>query len=380
MRFVPLLKKSILENIRDWKIWSLTISFAPFFVLLMYFYFGDAVKPYRVVVVNHDQGILGAELTGEWEKLAYPDGKPILSIKKSQSLTHAGMRIKNKSADLVVEIPSGFSQTLQAYKCDSKIPPVTVVTHGEPANPRYIPAAIFTDMVTFQFTADKTGLSGPLEFKAETMGSAVALDDFQLYVPGLLGLAVIMLMFTAAASFIKEKDKGTIIRLRMSKMNIPEFFTAVSIVQVIIGLLALGLTYLTAYSLGYRSTGSLFNLMIVGIVSCLAVIAISLLVAGFLRTIFDLMTIGCFPFFIMMFFSGGMFPIPSLPIFSIGERSIDVNHILPTTHTTSAFNKILNYNAPLAEVQFEIIAMLILTLLYFGAGLWLFKKRHFKGG
>ena len=42
MRLNALLRKTMIENFRDWKMLVMTLSFAPFFVVLMYFYFEDA--------------------------------------------------------------------------------------------------------------------------------------------------------------------------------------------------------------------------------------------------------------------------------------------------------------------------------------------------
>ena len=38
MRLHPLFKKTVIENFRDWKVLILGVTFAPFFVVLMYFY------------------------------------------------------------------------------------------------------------------------------------------------------------------------------------------------------------------------------------------------------------------------------------------------------------------------------------------------------
>jgi ABC-2 type transport system permease protein len=159
-------------------------------------------------------------------------------------------------------------------------------------------------------------------------------------------------------------------------MTTTEWIIAMSLSQVIIGLLALGLTYLTAVGFGYQSSGSLLAMFVVGVLSCLAIIAISVVVAALLRTVFDLMTIGCFPFFILMFFSGGMFPIPTISLFALGERQVNVNDILPTTHSITAFGKILNQNVGLGDVVFEMGAIVVLTLFYFAVGIWIFTRRH----
>jgi len=387
MRLLPLFKKAMIENFRDWKILVLGLTFAPFFVVLMYFYFGEAVESYRVLFVNHDQGVLtkdgnpfnaGQTLISEMMKFKYSDGTNMLKVSQEDELIEAQQHLKKKSVDLIVEIPENFSKTLLDYKEGKRPDPAVVRTYGDPSNVKYIMAAAWSDSITYQFTVDWTGLKGPLQLETENISPLKSVTDFDLYVPGLLGLALMMLMFTAAATLIKEKDKGTIVRLRISNMTATEWLVAVSLTQVIIGLLAVGLTYLTAVVFGYQGGGSWIAMTVISILSCVAIIAISLLVAALLRTIFDLMTIGTFPFFILMFFSGGMFPIPTVQLFSLGGHPINVNDILPTTHSITGMGKILNRGAGLGEVAFEMGAILVLTIAYFGAGVWLFTHRHMR--
>jgi hypothetical protein len=71
-----------------------------------------------------------------------------------------------------------------------------------------------------------------------------------------------------------------------------------------------------------------------------------------------------------------MFPIPTISLFSLGERSINVNDILPTTHSITAFGKILNQNVGLGDLVFEMGAIIVLTVLYFAVGIWFFTRRH----
>ena len=385
MRLYPLFKKAMIENFRDWKILIMGITFAPFFVVLMYFYFGEATETYRVAMVNHDRGVTardgnefnaGEALISEIEKFSGQDGAIVLKVSREKEISDAQESLKNKSVDLVVEIPENFSQTLREYQEGERPEQAVVKTYGDPTNPKYIMAAAWSDSLTYQFTVDWTGQEGPLKLETEELTQLKSLTDFDLYVPGLLGLSLMMLMFTAAATLIKEKDKGTIMRLRISNMTAAEWLVAMSLAQVIIGLLSLGMTYLTAVALGYHTTGSLIAMVVVGILSCLAIIAISVLVAALLRTVFDLMTVGCFPFFILMFFSGGMFPIPTISLIAFAGHSINVNDILPTTHSISAFGKILNQGAGLGDVVFEIGAIAVLTVLYFAVGIWLFTRRH----
>jgi ABC-2 type transport system permease protein len=386
MRLISLFKKTAIENLRDWKILILTLVFGPVFVVLMYFYLGETTQsPRRVIVVNLDEGTTtaeggvlqaGQELIAEMERARYPEGAKVLEVQQEKETDIALSRLADGSVDLVVEIPSRFSSTLLESRHGIQPPPAVVKTYGDPTNTSYLEAAVWSDMIAFQYAAAMTGLHGPLELQANTVRSTQALGAFELYVPALLTLALIMLMFTAAASPIKEKDKGTLIRLRLSNMTTLEWYSAVTLTQIIVGLLAMLLTFLTAVALGYHASGSLMAMMLVGFLSSLSIIGISLLVAACLRSIFDLLTIGCFPFFILMFFSGGMFPLPPLRLFTIGSRSVSINDFLPTTHTISALDKILNSGAGLGNVVLELARIAALTVVFFVAGAWLFTRRH----
>lgn len=387
MRFTSLIKKALIENFRDWKIIILTLTFAPFFVFLMHMYYGDTTRVYDITVLNRDKGVeleanrifnAGKELISELKTVISPEGKKVFKVYLEDDMEKARQRLNGNLADLVVEIPVDFSRVLLDFKKGGESPPAVVKNYGNPSNIDYIMAAVWCDTIAFQYTAAQTGWKGPLELQSDSIKGTKSLKEFDLFVPGLLVLSLIMLMFTAAASLIKEKDKGTIIRLQISNMKTFEWISAVSIIQVFIGLLALGLAFLSALSVGYETSGSIFSMMVVGLLSSLSVMAISVIVAAVLRTVFDLMTIGTFPFFILMFFSGGMFPLPKLHIFSIGGRWLNANDILPTTHTIRALNKLLNYNAGLDEVLFEIGAIVFLTVLFFIIGIWMFTRRHMR--
>ncbi|MFA9403682.1 MAG: ABC transporter permease [Anaerolineales bacterium] len=386
MRIISLFRKTWIENIRDWKILILTLTFAPLFVLLMFFYVGESTQsPYRVVVINRDVGVstadhgdfnAGSDLIVEMTRVQDSEGKKIIEVKQALDMTSAREQLMNNAVDLVVEIPERFSEVLLSYSQGNQPAPVVVKTYGDPTKANYIMAAVWSDMITYEYAAATAGMQSPLDIQVNTVNGKQTLNEFELYVPALLVLALIMLMFTAAASLIKEKDKGTIIRLRLSNMTTFEWLTAVSLTQVIIGMLALALTFATAVALGYRTSGSLVAVSIVGLLSCLSIIAISIIVAAYLRTIFDLLTIGCFPFFILMFFSGGMFPLPPLRLFTIGDRAMNINDLLPTTHAINAMSRILNYGAGLNDVVFELGAITVLTIVLFAFGIWLFTRRQ----
>lgn len=385
MKIASVFRKSFKENIRDWKILILTLAFAPFFVLVMYLFYGDSSQTVRIMVLNQDQGVLlrdgalfsaGAELSAKInEYKSTEEGKWVKLIDSTEEDV-ANKQIKNNQADLLLVIPKNFSAQIDQYREQPGGGAISLTFRGATTNPKYMIAAALTYSFASDYVMSALKITPPMALSEEFLEKSKPRSDFDYYVPSLIILAVIMVLFTAAASIIKENDKKTMRRLRISHLSSFEFLTGISLAQLIVTGIALMLTYATVLGLGYQPAGSIVEVMIIGLATGLALIAISLIVASFLNTIFDLMTIGCFPFFILMFFSGGMFPMPQIKMFSLGERVFNISDILPTTHAISALNKILNFGMSLGDVLFEIAAILVLTILYFVLGVWLFNRRQ----
>jgi ABC-2 type transport system permease protein len=385
-RLLSVFRKEMTETFRDWKMLSMTLTFAPFFVLLMYAYLGHTTPVYQVAVVDLDEGAEaggitfqgGEELLMALRAVRTPEGEEVLRVREAAPEEVEGL-LESRRADVALTIPREFSQALVRFREGrpvSEAPPVPVKSLGDAGNPDYLMAAVWVDMTILAYVEYASGIQSPLVLQPETTSGAVSLNDFELYVPGLLILSLMMLMFTAAGALIREKDKGTIVRLRLSNLTVFEWLLSVTATQLIVGILALALTYATAWGVGYRANGSLLILLLVGALGSLSMMAFSVLVAAFLRTVFDLVTVGCFPFFVLMFFSGGMFPLPGIPLFQIGDRAVELNGMLPTTHAITALNRVLSYGAGVGDILFELGALVLLTVALYLLGVWAFTRRH----
>ena len=387
--FFACLGKAFRENFREWKILSLALVFGPFFVYIMYAYFGATSPCYGLLVLDRDRPAVaadgravsaGRDLAAEWTKAAYPDGKPFFKVQAAASLDEGKRALKNRDADLLLVIPEGFSAFIAGAGESSgeAAGSAPVRSIGDESSARFMVAASLADFITYTFVAAAKKIDLPAAVEFEGLGAARSPSDFDLYVPALLVLAIIMVLFTAAASLIKEADKGTIVRLILSRLRPAEFLGAVGLVQVMIGTAALALTYFSAWSVGYRTDGSLALFFAVGALSTVSVFAIGLIVAGWMKTIYELLTVGVFPFFVLMFFSESMVPLPKIALLHFGAHAFYANDILPTALTVKAFNKILNFQAGFADIGFELIAISVETVLFLLLGLWLFRRRHLR--
>lgn len=388
MRAVAYLKKTFLENLREWKVLVLALAFAPAFVYIMYGYFAAAAPSYSLLVVNHDRtgggtnGATGeaAGLIAAWTDARHPDGKPVFTLTATEDLEGARARVRDRQADLLVEIPDGFGRALADFRDGKSRAPARIVNHADERNLRGGMAMALSDYLAFSYAASLTSAALPLDMSVKPVGTGKPLNDFDLYVPALLVLAIIMILFTTATSLVKEVDKGTMTRLLLSKLRGWEMLAAVSVNQALLGLAALALAYLAAWTCGYRSEGSVALLLLVGLAGTISVVALAVLTAAFLKSMFELLTVGTFPFFILMFFSECMFPLPKIPVLNLGAKTLYANDILPTTLCVRAFNQVLNFNAGIGDIWFELVSILVLTAGYFALGGWLFFRRHGRSG
>lgn len=373
MKLVTSIIKAFKENIRDWKVLAMVLVFSPFFVLLMYLFYGGEATTYKIGIVNLDKGSKAIELVKSIESIKGQDDSKLFKLIYVGNQKQLEVKVKEKSIDVGLVIPQEYSENLADKVTIEKTPVVNF--YGSMGNMKYTVAAVLASDAVYKLGMKAQQITIPTYFGETFLEKKQPLNEFEGYVPGLISLAVLMILFTASASIVKENDKKTIIRLKLSPLGVFNLLGGISIVQAAIAIIAIILSYWTALGLGYRPAGNFGVVLAVGIVSSFSMVAVSLVVASFLNTIFDVLTIGCFPFFIMMFFSGSMFPLPKMNMLSIGGYQFGITDILPLTHTANAFNKILNYGSGISEVIFEIWMICLLTILYFGFGMLLYQKR-----
>ena len=377
MKIITCFIKTFRENLRDWKILILVVVFAPFFVYMMNMYVGNpGSSGYNVIVFNNDSGTYSKELIYEWKKLITEDGEFVLKIKMGTDTAASKKMIKNKDADLFITIPFDFSESFSRFLITGSGLLSPLISYGDQTNIKYLMAGSLIDYITFTYIGQKAGIEMPMNVKYEYAGRGKSLNEFDLYIPAMLVLSIIMMLFTAGASIVREIEKDTITRLRLSRLTSLEYMTALSLNQIIIGIICILLTLLAALSTGYRTSGSIPLLFLVGTLTCFSVISISIITACFIKNMFGLLTLGCFPFFILMFFSDCFMPLPKINLFYLAGNQIYLNDVLPTATATRAFNKILNYNSGFSDISFEIIWILALSFVYFLIGIWIFRKKY----
>lgn len=414
MRLWSVFRKSIREQWREpWGL-ALTLGTAPFFVLLYWLFFGGTT-PFVVLVFEEGRPSLkadtaakssagmpsktnspaasktkatatsvskeeevsaGGQLVKLLSSLKRPRGGALMKASLVEGLAEAKQRLTRRQAAALVVVPRGFLQALAGAEATAKKPKLRIV--GDFTDPQYASVAVVLNAALQRFVQEATNTPMPVEVAKEAIARSDQRTEFENYVPGLLILSVVMLIFSAAMTITYEVEMGTLRRLQLSNLSAFSLLLGIALSQVLLGTLSVLLTFGMAAILGFRSQGPLWVAILVGAVTSLSIMGVAMIVASFARTVTEAFLLSNFPLFLLMFFSGAIRPIPKVPLGVIGGREIGLYDFLQPTHAVVALNKVLTFGASLRDVVFEVGAVLVLAALYFGVGVALFHLRRMR--
>jgi ABC-2 type transport system permease protein len=380
--------KSLREQARDVLTLSLSLVLAPCFVFLYWLFFpSGGSTTYDVMVINNDQSVVmqdgstfsaGEDLISALLDVTYTDGQSLLDVKLVSDQDEAEEKLKDGKTEVLLIIPETFSDTITAFNLGQEVEPAAVTFIGDLTNPYYAVAAVLANAGLENFIQFVTEEERPIRVEEIPLGDSAGRTEFEIYVPGMLLFAIVILVFQAAMVIAYEVESGTLKRLQITNVTTFELLGGISASVIAIGVISLLLAIATALALGFRSHGPLWVAILVGVITTISVIGVGLMIAAFSKTVSQAFIIANFPLVLFMFFTGVAFPIPGIHLFNIGEHAIGVYDILPPTHAVVALNKIMVLGAGLNEVAFELAALSFLSVVYFALGIWLFKRNHLK--
>ena len=384
MRIFLVFQKGIREQIREYWILVMTVMMAPLFIAI-YFLMAETEDPeYDVILVNLDRG---AEYEGGFLNLGdsivtyaklLSGLEEMLNITALESREAAIEKLRNRKADVVLVLPVDLSASVAASP-DSTGPPSRIELVGDVTQMEYIIGAVWSEELINRYILEVAKIRMPHTWSETPLGFSGTRTYFELYLPGLLILSIIMIIFSASAAMVRESESRTLERLRISRLTTLEFLVGLSLVQILVALFSLLLAILTALLLGYKLLpGTLGFILLISILTAFSMISFSLLVAAMCRSVKEVAIIGTFPLLLLMFFTGAAFPVTGGRLFTIGSYQVMLNDLLSPKFAVEALNKVLIRGLGVKDTIPEIIALLVLTGLYFIIGTWAFKRRHMR--
>ncbi|MCP5106749.1 MAG: ABC transporter permease, partial [bacterium] len=372
---------------RHFWILLLTVSMAPFFIFVYYLIIETSKPHYDLLVLNQDKGIrqleeeinYGSRLLEGIKKLKEKHPGIPLTIKKAAGRSKAVKMVKNKKADALVIIPENFSEHIHNFSRSGEGGGVNIEFIGDLTNFKYMISAVWANEFIDEYVFALAGKTRPIKIKETALGVSGNVDDFHLVVPGLLILSIIMMMLTATIAVVTEVENKTLTRLKLSKLTALQYLSGVGFVQLAVGVISILLTLLTAVLLGFRFPGSSIGILIlIAVLTSISIIAFSLMLAAVTKTANEVLIVGNFPLFLLMFFTGAAFPLGGKALFTVAGYPITIQGVMSPTHAINALKKVLIMRMGLTDILPELAVLIIITVIYFMIGVWAFNRRHMK--
>jgi len=386
VKLLSVIKKSFREQIRSVWVLVLTVTMAPFFVFVYYlineswqpsyellFVNLDVGTEYTGTPINHGQELLAVAKALEKDSLMIP-----VAVIQVSNREKAMQKLQNKKADALVVIPENFSLAMVEMLTTGSGPQSQLELVGDLTDMNYMVTAIWASEAFNRYLAQVSPIAMPVGITETSLGVSGEIDEFDMWIPGLLILSIIMLMFTATIAIITEVENGTIIRLKLSRIGVLNFLGGITVVQVVVGLVAIMLTLVAAVLMGFNYSGSIGALLVIAVLTSISMIAFSLILAAAVKSVNEVLVVGNFPLFLFMFFTGAAFPLDGKTLFTIAGYSITAQGLMSPTHAITAAKKVLIMGAGLGDVLPELFALAVLIVIYWALGAWLFYRRHMR--
>jgi ABC-2 type transport system permease protein len=415
---------------------SLIIGFPIFFLFIFAFIFGGGGFEETIVsvgIINLDEsGPLISEwedefsnYTNEWIDTDSDDINPFstgfgdqfvhslkgetkLEISNSTfrivdfaSLDEAFVSVQSRVVSIGIIIPSDFS-----FAVLSGLNAREILLTGQPI---INDALILNQNLTINilgdpsFLAFQTGLteveSALTSFKEQIYGIDVSagnfvttfenvvsyeLTQFDYFISGFFTFGLILTSSGIAGIIGEERDYRTLERVKLSRVKPIEYLIGISLNQVVLATVQVGVMFAAAYLFGFRGQGNPIFAAIIAILTLLPVLGLAVFVTAFVPNGRDANGVIAIISAPIGFVSGAFLPVPEIPLIpnlvpdGAGSlRALQLWDFFPFHASTKAIRNILLFDHSFSQILPDLIFLIIGGLLFFFFGMIFFVRRIF---
>ncbi len=362
MKALLVARKSLVEIARELQLLGMVLALPLAFLgIAAATYTGSYWITHPVWVL--DRSGQGAALVAELEAQRYADGRPVLEITPATDRAAADAALKEQTITALLVIDNIDDPAAEGG--------VTVV--GDALNPRFYRAGVVLDGVVSRHAARTAGQPEVVRL-VESPLTRQTVTEFDLYAPGMIVFALLMIVPQTAMLVARERRWGTLRRLRLTRLGPWALLGGFSLAQMAVAVAQVVLVFGAALALGFHNRGSLGLALVVGLAISFSSVGLGLVVASFVENDSQAANVGATFAMLQVFLSGAFFQLPPLTVLTLAGHQIDVFDLFPATHGFLALQQVLTYGDGLAEVAFRLGATLLLSALYFAAGVVAFRR------
>jgi ABC-2 type transport system permease protein len=362
MRALLVARKSLIEMAREPQLLGLVLLLPLIFlVITLLSYNNPLLVTHPVWVINTDPDDTAVLDTLQAQR--YANGQPTFDVTVATLADQpkAEQALKEHTATALLIVEPGE-------------PTRSVTILGDALYGRFYRASVIMNNVVQQVTADEAGQPEIVRIVEQPLAPASPQTEFDLYAPGIMIFALLMIIPQTAMLVAREIRWRTLRRLRLTRLRAWDLLTGISLAQMVVAVVQVVVMFVAALAMGFRNHGSLALAIVVGLAVSFSAIGVGLIVACFAQNDSQAANAASTVAMIQVFLSGSFYTLPSITMFTLAGHQIDLFDVFPATHGFLALQQVLSYGAGLREIGFRLGATLVVSAFYFVVGVIVFQR------
>ncbi len=362
-RFFSLLVKESIQFCRDRAMLFLVLYLYTAEVVMCTVALTFDVKHVALAIVDQDQSVRSRELI---ERFAVVE--EFRAVGRPTTEAQAGQWLQSGRAVVALVIPHGFAE--QLGRGDAA--PVQVLLDGTNSNTAAI-ARGYALKIFAEFEQAWSARLGHIVHSIEPQRRVwynQNLSFASFMVLSMIALASMMIgVIQPAASIVREKEAGTIEQLMVTPVSVGELFAAKTLPTLVMCLLAIFPSLLVAHAFDVPMRGDLGTFIASTAVFLVSAISLGVLIASVTRTLQQALLVSFFGLFPLLFLSGTMVPIESMP------RSLQIASLAsPLRHYMEVILGVFLKGAGFAQLWPQMLALVAIGAVLFASSVFAFRR------
>lgn len=362
-RFLSLLVKETIQFSRDRAMLCLILFLYTAEVVMCTVALTFDVKHVALAIVDQDQSMRSRELIERFTVV-----EEFRTVGRPVTEAQAGEWLQSGKAVMALVIPRGFAERLGRRESA----PVQVLLDGTNSNTAAI-ARGYALQIFGQFERAWAARLGHVVHSIEPRRRVwynQSLTFASFMVLSMIALAAMMVgVIQPAASIVREKEAGTIEQLMVTPISLTELFVAKTLPTLAMCVLAVFPSLLVAHAFDVPMRGELGTFVVLTAVFLVSAISLGVLIASVTRTLQQALLVSFFGLFPILFLSGTMVPIESMP------RGLQIVSLAsPLRHYMEVILGVFLKGAGFADLWPQTLALLAIGTVLFTSALIAFRR------
>jgi len=364
MKALLVTRKYLREMWREPQLLLITIMMPAAMMLVMAFGYGQNPRlvTYNLLVLDQSSGLAVDDINA-LELARYKDGRPMFTLTSVQNLDGTDSALRDKSAaGLVIFSLTDRGELVRTVK-------------GDATSMAFINASNYLEKVLTPVQERREGLNPVANVVEEDLSLHMPQTDFDAFAPGVMIMAILLLIPQTATLIGREVRSGTIQLLQMSPISTVNWFAGISLAQMVTAFGQVITMLAMAAALGFHMQGSPVLAIVICLILSFSSIGLGLLTACLINNDSEALNTGSVFSMLQVFLSGAFFPFDSPTLLTINGHGLGAFDLIPATQAMTILRQSLVCGAGYDTIAFRLWVMVWLSILYFVIGIFFFNRR-----